>query len=266
MWNSGIVVKKKKIAKLVWGGKDACQFATNFRFFPRWIDPVSSRRTNRNTANKLINYIMKLNKLSKTTMSLATTMGSLALSVSSANAAVIASFDYGNGTLQSGYTQGATNGAATDGSVTATTAGWTSPQSPGDASLNSNPQEDLYEDYLYGADSTVTLSGLANNTDYVITIYAYAGGNSGLAAGWYVGANDGTPDHTWSQTAQPWDEDVAKFDLNATSSGSGVILLSIDNTSKTSRINGLEISAVPEPTTTALLGLGGLALILRRRK
>ena len=25
-------------------------------------------------------------------------------------------------------------------------------------------------------------------------------------------------------------------------------------------------SAVPEPTTTALLGLGGLALILRRRK
>ncbi len=28
----------------------------------------------------------------------------------------------------------------------------------------------------------------------------------------------------------------------------------------------LDLSAVPEPTTTALLGLGGLALILRRRK
>jgi len=31
-------------------------------------------------------------------------------------------------------------------------------------------------------------------------------------------------------------------------------------------VSGLIISAVPEPTTTALLGLGGLALILRRRK
>jgi len=30
--------------------------------------------------------------------------------------------------------------------------------------------------------------------------------------------------------------------------------------------NGLLINAVPEPSTTALLGLGGLALILRRRK
>jgi hypothetical protein len=28
----------------------------------------------------------------------------------------------------------------------------------------------------------------------------------------------------------------------------------------------LDIAAVPEPSTTALLGLGGLALILRRRK
>ena len=31
-------------------------------------------------------------------------------------------------------------------------------------------------------------------------------------------------------------------------------------------VSGLIISAVPEPSTTALLGLGGLALILRRRK
>ena len=31
-------------------------------------------------------------------------------------------------------------------------------------------------------------------------------------------------------------------------------------------LNGLQINQVPEPSTTALLGLGGLALILRRRK
>jgi hypothetical protein len=33
-----------------------------------------------------------------------------------------------------------------------------------------------------------------------------------------------------------------------------------------SAINGIVITSVPEPSTTALLGLGGLALILRRRK
>ena len=31
-------------------------------------------------------------------------------------------------------------------------------------------------------------------------------------------------------------------------------------------INSVKLTQVPEPTTTALLGLGGLALILRRRK
>ncbi len=31
-------------------------------------------------------------------------------------------------------------------------------------------------------------------------------------------------------------------------------------------IDNISLDAVPEPTTTALLGLGGLALILRRRK
>ena len=31
-------------------------------------------------------------------------------------------------------------------------------------------------------------------------------------------------------------------------------------------INGFEVEAVPEPSSAALLGLGGLALILRRRK
>ena len=31
-------------------------------------------------------------------------------------------------------------------------------------------------------------------------------------------------------------------------------------------VDNVNLTAVPEPTSTALLGLGGLALILRRRK
>ena len=46
------------------------------------------------------------------------------------------------------------------------------------------------------------------------------------------------------------------LNLNSTGTGSGV---AIDNVS-------LEVIAVPEPSSAALLGLGGLALILRRRK
>ena len=46
------------------------------------------------------------------------------------------------------------------------------------------------------------------------------------------------------------------LNLKITGSGSGA---GIDNVS-------LEFNPVPEPSTTALLGLGGLALILRRRK
>jgi len=36
--------------------------------------------------------------------------------------------------------------------------------------------------------------------------------------------------------------------------------------SKASFIQGIQLTTVPEPSSAALLGLGGLALILRRRK
>ena len=49
----------------------------------------------------------------------------------------------------------------------------------------------------------------------------------------------------------------ADVKLVITGLGSGVFQATIDD---------ISISPVPEPTTTALLGLGGLALILRRRK
>lgn len=186
----------------------------------------------------------------------------LLLAASSASAAT-AFFDIGGTPVQSGYTGLSGNSAATSNGITITTAGWTGTQNPGDASLDGNPLEDLYSDYLYGNESTITISGLGLNTPYTLTIYAYAGGNSALAANWYVGANDGTPDHVWSQTAQTFDESVAKFTLSATSSGTGTILLSVDNTAKTSRFNGIEI--VPEPSTALLGGLGLLALLRRRR-
>ena len=55
--------------------------------------------------------------------------------------------------------------------------------------------------------------------------------------------------------------------------GTGVVRLRIGPDAGTfgqgrfaSEIDNISVDVVPEPTTTALLGLGGLALILRRRK
>ena len=51
--------------------------------------------------------------------------------------------------------------------------------------------------------------------------------------------------------------EAIKFDFLATDGNGSSVYREIDV---------LGSAAVPEPTTTALLGLGGLALILRRRK
>ena len=48
--------------------------------------------------------------------------------------------------------------------------------------------------------------------------------------------------------------------------GSITVTLDNSNTAQTLAMDTVGITPVPEPTTTALLGLGGLALILRRRK
>ena len=42
--------------------------------------------------------------------------------------------------------------------------------------------------------------------------------------------------------------------------------LDTSNNGTIANINGIQIVQVPEPSSAALLGLGGLALILRRRK
>ncbi len=50
--------------------------------------------------------------------------------------------------------------------------------------------------------------------------------------------------------------------------GSDEIVISFDagSSANVQHINAIELTAVPEPSSTALLGLGGLALILRRRR
>jgi hypothetical protein len=65
----------------------------------------------------------------------------------------------------------------------------------------------------------------------------------------------------------PWNTATSSLDLGGTGYDNVAVLIATEG-SNDSHIyfDKLAVGAVPEPSTTALLGLGGLALILRRRK
>ncbi len=66
-----------------------------------------------------------------------------------------------------------------------------------------------------------------------------------------------SPDRPWSEHS---------FTFTATSATMPLTIRSLAPEDTWGFIDGLRLKTVPEPSSTALLGLGGLALILRRRK
>jgi hypothetical protein len=62
-----------------------------------------------------------------------------------------------------------------------------------------------------------------------------------------------------------WNIDASAFATGSAGEQINVRIAAVTGTVYADNVS-LSVSAVPEPTTTALLGLGGLALILRRRK
>lgn len=114
---------------------------------------------------------------------------------------------------------------------------------------------------------TLTFSGLDSNLSY--NLEGVIGGFSGNTA------TDGTA-MTIGGTALSFAPDTASSDPrivnfsgvtvdSGTSTTDGTLTITIDDAT-VPVISALTITAVPEPSSTALLGLGGLALIMRRRK
>ena len=199
---------------------------------------------------------MKLNHSMKTSMSLAAAMGGLALSAASVNAAVMSL-----GTLN-------TTG---DGHT-----GWIY---DGSAGHSGNDNGDGLSFYGQNFTSTGTSDGdeLAAG-DYTINFIAAKTGSGSantltIEAFAWNGATATSLGDATNITVGSWSAASHQFSVAGGSALIGQDLQLVFSSSPTGD-NGwmgfdtitADFTAVPEPTTTALLGLGGLALILRRRK
>ena len=108
---------------------------------------------------------------------------------------------------------------------------------------------------------TLTFSDLAASTVYDLSLI---GGRATLGTDGSIAITTGTG------SGGTLLNDGTQLDLSIISDGSGVIAFTFvdtnNNFNNSTVLNAMSITAVPEPSSAALLGLGGISLILRRRK
>ena len=204
---------------------------------------------------------MKINKSIKTLLPLA----ALALTAASANAATpLLSLDYGTGGLQADFEAGiigTTTYTTTVGDVDVTATG------TGYNRSSSGITKNLTEDFLYGTVSlTLSGPGISANTDYEIKFWGYDAGNNVDFSFISTGTTTGTAGPIVNANSAPHPVTFDDYTATGTFTSNASGQLEIVGSGTNPTLNGFQLTAVPEPSTTALLGLGGLALILRRRK
>ncbi|MFT5882071.1 MAG: hypothetical protein ACI9FG_000569 [Crocinitomicaceae bacterium] len=244
------------------------------------------------------NIIMQMNKKIKTTMSIAAAMGSLVLAAGSANAATIAvgnhSFEL-DGTGRGGSISkapwmksgGTSNNISIELMSTLGTNADAAPDATDTVHYTNGTADNIYQ---------VLVATLAANTTYTLRVdvgdrsdlNAQAGSiNLGYVSAAPTGDNDyglnllsatvvndtvpfNDPALNPGNTTDGWETWESTFTTGAAPTGLGqalrielVTAAGVQTLWDNVRLTAV---AVPEPSTTALLGLGGLALILRRRK
>jgi hypothetical protein len=194
----------------------------------------------------------------------------IALACSSTQAATT-SFDIQSGTnTQSGFTA-VSSFPASDGTVTMTVN--VNPSGFRDrgvtAPITGHPDAATLRDLAFWSTSdpiTFTFSGLQLNTEYTVLgwVFDSESGNSGKNISFTT--NGGTASITTSNTSN----NNAAFSIPIlTSDGTGSATVVMDHTGgaggAVSYVNGFQLTAIPEPSSALLGGLGLLALLRRRR-
>ena len=147
---------------------------------------------------------------------------------------------------------------------------WASANTWGDDVAPSTDDESVYGGYLDDGNSsapTISISGLTaefSGSNYDITLYSFSD-STGKTTGSFI-LNGGTAVASTSSLATgnlTGNYGVTTF---AGVSGDSITINGVVSSADRATISGFTITAVPEPSSVALLGLAGLTLIFRRRK
>lgn len=224
---------------------------------------------------------MYINKMNKTTY--AAIAAATMAAAGSANAALLAGdtigLDFGTGTTANNFNAvnyaavadlNNTGGAATGVSYASTGDGGFAGNDGAHqvvalAGFDGNHLNDWVASYQ-GADTfEFTLSGLDNSLTYDLTLVVGASNDANVAGtGSNVVSINGVAQPGNTPAQSPTANSVVTL-TGLTTNGAGQLIVNHTGGVASGWSAGT-ITAVPEPSSSALLGLGGLALIMRRRK